>query len=70
MSHRIIRLKEVKQLTGLSRSSIYLKISEKKFPFPIKLGARAVGWVEEEIEDWINLQIEQSGKKLRGDLYV
>ena len=39
-------------MTGLSRSSIYLRISTNEFPKPIKIGARAVGWPEESIIAW------------------
>jgi prophage regulatory protein len=70
MSHRILRLNAVKELTGLSRSSIYLKISEGQFPTSIKLGDRAVGWVEAEVNEWINLQIELSGKRVEASMYV
>ncbi len=62
MANRILRLPEVKSLTGLSRSTIYLKVSEHRFPRPISLGARAVGWVEAEVLTWINDQIELSRK--------
>jgi len=41
---RLIRLPEVKARVGLSRSSIYLKISEGTFPPPVKLGVRSVAW--------------------------
>lgn len=57
---RIIRLPELKQLIGLSRSSIYLRISKGSFPKPISLGGRSVGWIELEISDWLNHQIEVS----------
>tara|TARA_R100001377_G_scaffold80670_1_gene59718 strand:- start:415 stop:657 length:243 start_codon:yes stop_codon:yes gene_type:complete len=46
----ILRLPEVKKRSALSRSSIYLRISQKSFPRPISLGGRAVGWPEMEIE--------------------
>lgn len=49
----ILRLPAVKQRTGLSRSTIYLKISNDEFPSPVPLGSRAVGWDEEEISSWI-----------------
>lgn len=52
MPHRILRLPAVRQLTGLSRSSIYKLATEGRFPRPLKLGARAVGWLETEIEEW------------------
>ena len=60
MSYTILRLPKVKERTGLSRSSIYLYISEGRFPEPISLGARAVGWIEEEIDQWLTEQIESS----------
>jgi len=56
----ILRLPLVKSRTGLSRSSIYLRISEGTFPKQISLGRRTVGWVESEIEAWLSNQIEQS----------
>jgi prophage regulatory protein len=62
MSIRILRLPAVKDRTGLSRSIIYLRISEGSFPKPISLGSRAVGWIEEEVNDWLNQQIEASRK--------
>ncbi|MES2353281.1 MAG: AlpA family transcriptional regulator [Pseudomonadota bacterium] len=58
----ILRLKQVIARVGLSRSSIYLKISLQQFPKPISLGARAVGWLESEIEEWLAHQIKQSRK--------
>ncbi|MBC8366756.1 AlpA family transcriptional regulator, partial [bacterium] len=51
MATTILRLPTVKQRTGLSRSTIYLRISEGRFPTPVSLGGRAVGWVEEEVND-------------------
>lgn len=60
MQTKILRLPEVKDRTGLSRSSIYLKISHGNFPAPISLGERAVGWVEEEVQTWLELQIKAS----------
>jgi len=55
---RIMRLKEVIEKTGLSRSTIYKFISENKFPKQVDLGARSVGWVDTEIEDWLLAKIE------------
>jgi prophage regulatory protein len=60
MPNAILRLPAVIARTGLSRSSIYLRISSKAFPKPVLLGARAVGWLESEIEDWIRQRIESS----------
>lgn len=60
MTHTILRLPEVKSRTGLSRSSIYLRVSEGSFPRPVSLGARAIGWVEKDISEWIDMQIQKS----------
>ena len=57
---RILRLPGVRARTGLSRSTIYLRISQGRFPKPISLGERAVGWVESEVNEWLNRQIEAS----------
>jgi len=56
----ILRLPDVKSRTGLSRSTIYLRVNEGTFPKPISLGGRAVGWIESEVQGWVNKQIEQS----------
>ena len=58
MTNQIIRLKGVMAKTGLARSTIYAKLAEGVFPEPINLGPRAVGWVEEEIDDWLTTLIE------------
>lgn len=60
MSTNILRLPEVKSQTGLSRSTIYLRISEGHFPKPIALGGRAVGWIASEIDNWLDEQISHS----------
>ena len=57
MSSRIIRLPKTKYLTGLSRSTIYKRISEEDFPKQVNLGGRSVGWVESEVLDWIDERI-------------
>ncbi len=49
MAYAILRLPDVKRQTGLSRSTIYLRISEGRFPRPVSLGANSVGWPEYEI---------------------
>lgn len=58
----IPRRREVQARTGLSRSTIYLRISQGTFPKPVHLGGRAVGWIESEIEAWLLGQIETSRK--------
>ena len=58
----ILRLPAVKARTGLSRSSIYLRVAEGTFPKPVRLGRRAVGWVDAEIQNWLERQIDASRK--------
>jgi len=60
MVNKILRLPAVKEQTGLSRSTIYLQISRDKFPAPISLGDRAVGWLEEDINNWLEQKIKAS----------
>ena len=50
---RIIRLRTVLESTGLSRSTVYRKITEGTFPPQIKLGVHGAGWRESEINRWI-----------------
>ncbi|MCL1093659.1 helix-turn-helix transcriptional regulator [Shewanella kaireitica] len=54
MFKKVIRLPEVKNKTGLSRSSIYLRISKGEFPASTSLGGRAVGWFESDIDKWLD----------------
>lgn len=60
MSLTILRLPHVKTMTGLARSTIYARIAEGAFPAPVKLGRRAVGWVESEIQQWLQKQVDDS----------
>jgi prophage regulatory protein len=60
MSHTILRLPQVKSRTGLSRSSIYLRMANGEFPESISLGGRAVGWLEHDVDEWIVTRIEES----------
>ncbi len=57
MAHRVLRLPDVKARTGLSRSTIYLRVSNGEFPQPVSLGGRSVGWLEHEIDEWITSQV-------------
>lgn len=65
----ILRRKQVEARTGLSRSVIYARMRpnpkrphdyDPTFPQPIALGPKAVGWVESEVEAWLEAQIEKS----------
>ena len=58
----ILRRRQVEERTGLSRSSIYLRVSQGNFPKAISLGARAVGWLDTEIDAWLSQQLNLSRK--------
>jgi len=59
----MLRISDVKARTGLSRSTIYSKLDPKSsaydptFPKQIKLGVRAVAWLEEEVDTWLQQQV-------------
>ena len=62
MPKTFLRLPDVVARTGLSRSTIYLRRKHKNFPEPAHLGGRAVGWLESEIEEWMDQQLEERNK--------
>ena len=64
MEQKILRLSQVKEITGLSRSTIYLRMSEGSFPKKIDLGARAIGWLSSEINQWIEEKISVRNQSL------
>jgi prophage regulatory protein len=63
MADSILRLPKVEGRVGLSRSAIYLAIQRKEFPSPIPIGARAVGWLESEIAEWLTSCIAKRVRK-------
>ena len=58
----ILRRKQVEARTGLARSTIYDRIKAGTFPAPISLGEKAVGWIEAEVDAWLQAQIDKSRK--------
>ena len=58
MTHTILRLPAVKVNTGLSRSTIYLRMGQGTFPQAVSLGGRAVGWLESEIQEWLQKRVD------------
>ena len=54
-----IRLPEVRQRVGLSKSQIYKLIAQDQFPIPVKVSRRISCWVTLEIDDWIEKKIKQ-----------
>ena len=59
MTMKFLRLPEVKSRTGFSRSSIYLFVQNGTFPRPVRIGGRAVAWLETEIDEWIEARLAE-----------
>ena len=55
---RLIRIDEVKRLTGISTATLYRKISANEFPRPVPLGVVARAWPLSEVQSWIAGRIE------------
>jgi prophage regulatory protein len=58
---RLIRIGEVKRLTGVSTATLYRKIAAKEFPRPVRLGVVARAWPLSEVQNWIAGRIELRG---------
>lgn len=59
-NRRLLRLPEVRQKVGLSRSAIYKLISEGQFPRQVALGPRTVAWVQEDLDRWIEERLSST----------
>lgn len=59
MSDKILRRPEVQRRVGMGRSTLYAAIAEGRFPRPVNLGARAVGWLETEVDDWLAARVAE-----------
>ena len=57
MSNRVIKIKEVCELTSLSKTTIYRRINDGSFPKPISLGPQRIAFVEKEVIGWIAAHI-------------
>jgi prophage regulatory protein len=65
MVRKLLRRRQVEAVTGLGRSRLYDLIADGTFPRPVKLGARAVAWVETEIDAWLAARIAARDAVLR-----
>ena len=63
MVTKILRLPEVKETSGLSRSSIDAGMQNGTFPKSVKLGTRMLGWSEKAIEDWIEQKLNEANQE-------
>lgn len=59
MSNAILRLPAVKAKVGKGRSTLYADIAAGKFPKPIQIGPRSVGWLLSEVDEWIAQRISE-----------
>ncbi len=50
---KLLRIRQVVETTGLSRSAIYRQIASQTFPRPVKIAPKSVAWVEGEVQDWM-----------------
>ena len=66
MATNILRLPAVLARTGVSRSTIYKMVSIGSFPAPVRIGMRAVAWVEQDIEKWLAGRILASARSRDG----
>jgi prophage regulatory protein len=57
---RILRRWQVQDTVGLSRATIYQLMREGRFPKSVKITARAVGWIEHEIQEWLMKRVEST----------
>lgn len=62
MTIRILRRPEVEKLVGLSRSTIYSRLEQGTFPKPVPLGGRLVGWIEQDVQNWLQARIDEAGR--------
>lgn len=66
---KFLRLNDIKSITGLSRSTIYLMVKNGDFPSSVKIGARAVGWLESDLHAWIESRISLKSTRHAGGCY-
>lgn len=60
MQSQLLRLPQVREATGLARSTIYQLVCENRFPRPIKISERATAWVASEVQEWVEQRIAAS----------
>ena len=64
---KIVKINAVKQQTHLSVASIYRLAKQGDFPKQMKLGVRASGWLQSEIDDWIQSRLNDRDSNIEGD---
>jgi prophage regulatory protein len=64
-NQKLIRIKTVREMTGLSRSYVYALAYKGQFPQPVKLSERSSAWIESEVQAWIDSRIAARGEVLK-----
>ena len=64
---RLIRLKEVMSICGMSRSSVYLAIKNGQFPSPVKLSTRSIAWLRSEVIAWVESRVKATRGRAVGN---
>jgi prophage regulatory protein len=59
---KLIRIKQVRELTGISRTYIYSMVKQGTFPAPVSLSRKSKAWISEEVIDWIQTKIDARDK--------
>lgn len=65
---RLMRIREVLQICGLSRATVYREIKLHAFPAPVKLSARSVGRLQDEVKQWLDARITQRGPAYKANM--
>jgi prophage regulatory protein len=60
MLDKIHRLPSALAITGLCRTALYNELAKGKFPEPVSIGSRAVGWKESDLAEWVNTRSKRA----------
>ncbi|CAK1701631.1 prophage regulatory protein [Vibrio crassostreae] len=63
---KFLRLKDVMEKTGLSKSAIYSKIKEGEFPASVPIGSRTVAWIDSDVEKWLEWRVLVRDRSIKG----
>jgi prophage regulatory protein len=62
---RILRKRRVAEVTGLPVPTIYRLMSLGNFPEPVSLSERTVGWIEAEIQEWLQARVAERDRAMK-----
>lgn len=65
VSCRLLRIREVMQICGFSRTALYKSMKTDEFPAPVKLSARSVAWLQDEVIAWVDARVKRRDAKPR-----